>query len=911
MYKTLSFILLLATTVIASTINIPSDYSAIQAGINASTDGDTVLVSSGIYTESINFSGKNIIVMSEAGMDSTIIQGDSTQRVVTFESGEGPGAMLIGFSIEGGNGGILCTEYSNPIIYQCKIHHNTANIQLDPGDYWSGGGGVAIINSSPLLMNTAIYKNESSRLGGGVNMFHSSTRIVNCVVYGNQALVAFDGILYIDTPNSVIINSVIWDNDVGFQMAGNPINVFNSNIQGGWSGEDNLDQDPVFIDAENDDFRLAPSSPCIDAGNSSFLFSDHDGTPNDMGMLGGSGFFIELGKMDAGQIVLQSYFEYPLTFYNLSRQPFTISALAFSNDAMCSIDFEFPIDLSSSIVSELPITITPQVLGNDSCEIALLITDQIHTDTSRVWIEAEGIESHGQQVFRRIGTLDAGLLATRFKNYGEITDYPNTPACEWPKGSGHNYLDGLAFIIQAETEDNIGNIIHPMETQYREFTDKGPDDTPWGWEPMPGYFNPISNAIAMSTIPETWPTHWPDKDVGWNGYWNGFEGKGVLKADQETYFAMDDYQDQEWDYTPVAAEPDRGGLGLQVDVRGYAWDNPNYEDLQIWHYTIHNISDTYYERVVLGLYLDIGLGGYEDGNDDLGTVLPDENMVYFHDSDGLGTGGWSPVGYMGIRFLEMPGNHTDGIDNDGDGLVDESRDNGFDDDDDWIQATDDMGSDGVAGTFDPGEADGIPTSGEPNFDKTDRDESDEMDINTVRFFHIHDYELRDDEENWEVFTSGEIDTNSSGDGNVGSFMISESFPLASGETTYFSFAIVLGEDLEDMLSNAGAITPLGVEDEFDLRSSLSVTLSQNYPNPFNPTTTISYEITEQAVVNLKVYNVLGQEVATLQNTEKLPGKHEVQWRGLDRWGNSVATGIYFCRLQVDSQNKTIKLLYLR
>ncbi len=301
----------------------------------------------------------------------------------------------------------------------------------------------------------------------------------------------------------------------------------------------------------------------------------------------------------------------------------------------------------------------------------------------------------------------------------------------------------------------------------------------------------------------------------------------------------------------------------------------------------------------------------EDGHDDLGTVLPEENMVYFHDSDGLGTGGWSPVGYLGIKFLDMPGNAMDGMDNDADGLVDESRDNGIDDDGDWNPATDDVGGDGVSGTFDAGEADGVPTAGEPNFDKTDRDESDELDINTVRFFHIHDYQLTDDEENWEVFTSGEIDTNSSGDGNVGSFIISESFPLASGETTYFSFAVVLGEDLNDMLSNAGSIAPLDVEDDFELELPRAITLSQNYPNPFNPTTTIIYEIPEQAVVKLQVYNVLGQEVFSLQNKEQLPGKHEVQWNGLDRWGNLVATGVYFCRLQVDSQSKTIKMLYLR
>ncbi len=601
------------TSVNATIINIPSDYNSIQVGINASAHGDTIKVSSGTYMESINYFGKNVVVMSEAGADSTIIQGDSTQRVVTFESGEGPEAMLIGFSIRGGNGGVLCTEYSNPIIYQCKIHNNNATLPLPfafPGNY-ATGGGIAIINSAPLLMNTAIYQNGSSGFAGGVYMTFSSTRLTNCIVHGNHAL-AYDGIVYINSQNSSILNSIVWDNDIGIQVEGNSINVLYSNIQDGLSGEGNIDQTPEFFDAQNGDFRLAPFSPSIDAGKPGFLFSDGDGTSNDMGMYGGSGFFMEVGKVDVGQIALDSYFDYPLTLYNLSRQSLTISALTLSSPDLCSFGLDLPIDLVSSTISEFPIMVTPLASGIDSCEITLMLSDQVHSDTLNLWIEAEGVEPHGQVLFRRNGTLDAGLLATIFKNDGEITDYPNQPACEWPKGSGHNYLDGLAFMIQAETEDNSGNIIHPLETQYREFVDKSPEGDPWGWEPIPGYSNPLSNAVAMSTTPATWPTHWPEKDSAWDRFWNGFQGKGVINADQETFFVIDDYQDQEWDFAPVSADPERGGLGLKVEVRGYAWDNPRYEDLQIWHYSIHNVSEHDYDQVVLGLYLDVAIGGYED-----------------------------------------------------------------------------------------------------------------------------------------------------------------------------------------------------------------------------------------------------------------------------------------------------------
>ena len=90
-------------------------------------------------------------------------------------------------------------------------------------------------------------------------------------------------------------------------------------------------------------------------------------------------------------------------------------------------------------------------------------------------------------------------------------------------------------------------------------------------------------------------------------------------------------------------------------------------------------------------------------------------------------------GYFGYIFLESPGNPYDQIDNDGDGIVDESRYNGIDDDGDWDVNKHDVGVDGIPNTGDSGEYDGFPTAGnafdirqpgEPNFEWTDLDESD-------------------------------------------------------------------------------------------------------------------------------------------------------------------------------------------
>lgn len=88
-------------------------------------------------------------------------------------------------------------------------------------------------------------------------------------------------------------------------------------------------------------------------------------------------------------------------------------------------------------------------------------------------------------------------------------------------------------------------------------------------------------------------------------------------------------------------------------------------------------------------------------------------------------------------------------------------------------------------------------------------------------------------------------------------------------------------------------------------------LEPNYPNPFNPTTTINYAIPKRAEVKLTVYDIRGQEVTILSESDKPPGNYEIQWDGKDHSGNQVSTGVYLCRLEAGSYIKTIKMVYLK
>lgn len=85
----------------------------------------------------------------------------------------------------------------------------------------------------------------------------------------------------------------------------------------------------------------------------------------------------------------------------------------------------------------------------------------------------------------------------------------------------------------------------------------------------------------------------------------------------------------------------------------------------------------------------------------------------------------------------------------------------------------------------------------------------------------------------------------------------------------------------------------------------------NYPNPFNPSTTIRYVLPEQSMIRLTVFDVQGYEITTIQDGVKQTGTYDVQWNGLDRMGNQVSTGVYFCQLKAGNYSETIKMLYLR
>ncbi|MCH8927384.1 MAG: hypothetical protein IIB39_01555 [Candidatus Marinimicrobia bacterium] len=491
----------------------------------------------------------------------------------------------------------------------------------------------------------------------------------------------------------------------------------------------------------------------------------------------------------------------------------------------------------------------------------------------------------------RTGVHTGNLIRSAYSNFGNIGSRTLAEArMEWPAGSGVTYGFEFIFWVASEVVTDNGDTLHIISDRYTGGSRDvpSPEDHNWGWEPLPGYFNDgeitlgvdedingngildegedlnnngeldrqLINKVefpAMSHLPETWPFDWPDGSFpGEAGTrrnkWNGLFG-AFVRADQESYYVIDDRSNDEFPYFPFDdptpfLQGGSQGVGLQVEVRNFQWSNPLAEDILISIYQIKNVSGKPLNKNIVGMYIDADVGR-GDSEDDISDFDIDDDITFQWDLDGLDLQG-RKTGYFGFAFLQSPG-LIDGLDNDGDGLIDESQEDGIDNDGDWVSFTDsdgsgtwdfedlnlngvldtgedlngngnldvedlndDVGSDGL-GPFDPGypgpdpdgtEGNGIHDLGEPNFEFTDNDEIDQ--IGLTSFFGGGtggNFVPRDDEDYWQTkIVPGTFNEPKFGF-DISFTYGSGFFDIQPGATESFAIANLFGNDFEDILRN--------------------------------------------------------------------------------------------------------------
>ena len=368
-------------------------FDAIQEGIDAAVDGDTVLVLDGTYTgmgnKNLDFNEKAITIRGSLDDPALcVIDCEDNGRGFYFQNGEGPDSIVEGLTITNGDaiygGGVYCTSHSNPTLVICIIRENSAgrygggvfchdssptlyycsiaeNTTADTTYYGHGGGVYCGGDSSPTLTNCTINANTTYNVGGGGVYCgeYSSPTLTNCTISGNSAYSGGGVYCYDCSPvltnckinaNTVISsggglwcrnssptltsctiiantantgggvfcwhnnypmltnctfaantsnlgaalgcnsyqqsepsvvtmsNCILWNGDV--QIWNNDessIAITYSDVQDGtgdtWFSDGCIDGDPSFVDPDgldddpDNDYRLSPSSPCIDAAD--------------------------------------------------------------------------------------------------------------------------------------------------------------------------------------------------------------------------------------------------------------------------------------------------------------------------------------------------------------------------------------------------------------------------------------------------------------------------------------------------------------------------------------------------------------------------------------------------------------------------------------------------------------------
>ena len=261
-----------------TSVLVPDEFKTIQPAFSHGIidDGDTILVYPGLYQETLGIAGKNVLIKSIQGFQMTTLWPDSSggKQVIFIASG-----ILQGFTIEQGapsyakpGGGIYITQ--NGTVQNCYITRNESQ---------GVGGGVFLVNDGNLY-NNIIFQNLGQTGGNGIYISSAHGEIINNTFFNNDivingnctGLVLRNNIIYQSQPDISYTNSAVQSGIIiDFNLLDENINV----------GSDYINADPEFLDQI--DFKLSPTSPCIDAGHPDGQYLDTDGSRNDIGAYGG------------------------------------------------------------------------------------------------------------------------------------------------------------------------------------------------------------------------------------------------------------------------------------------------------------------------------------------------------------------------------------------------------------------------------------------------------------------------------------------------------------------------------------------------------------------------------------------------------------------------------------------------
>lgn len=286
----LNFILAISPGARGAVIHVPADHATIQAALDASADGDEIVVAPGVYTGQINFKGRDVVLRSSdprttATVDATEIRS-TAGPIVTFSGAETDACALLGFTITGANtmATVSAIEGNGT---RAAIGFNVVRNNFSGVDYVFG----AVIQNVQGVIHNNTFRNNEAFSSGSV-LYECNGMIVNNLIVRNgdgspynihglqncHGLIANNTIAFnkskgIDACNGIIVNCIVWGNG-GDEVSASSSTPYYSCIEG-WAGGGaaNISADPMFADALAGDYHLTSSSLCINAGNVEYLMA--------------------------------------------------------------------------------------------------------------------------------------------------------------------------------------------------------------------------------------------------------------------------------------------------------------------------------------------------------------------------------------------------------------------------------------------------------------------------------------------------------------------------------------------------------------------------------------------------------------------------------------------------------------
>ena len=291
------------------------------------------------------------------------------------------------------------------------------------------------------------------------------------------------------------------------------------------------------------------------------------------------------------------------------------------------------------------------------------------------------------EIYRRAGIIGGNKVITTFLNDGVI----GQPATSGSRGAWlyptNGYIGDMSVFIGVELPlrdyngDGIPDTVHSVITcpVLRPVLSRDIDPMTgkyWTFEPEGGYFNATQQSPAIRSHRDTWPDLWPDHPEWGVGKWNGLRGPDSLTGDDESFFRMDDRNDERFNsasnnprgiaFHPDSINPTRTGQGISLSVRYIQSANPFFSDILFRVYDITNEGTIDYAKVVFGTLTGtyIGVTNTEDTQEwsnDVSIYFPSSDFILTWNvpENGVRNPYWQgSVGMFGEALVEAPsGDH--------------------------------------------------------------------------------------------------------------------------------------------------------------------------------------------------------------------------------------------------------------